>query len=270
MIAGQRGAQDMCGRYESWVDDDEIGEILDMEKQGSAARYLKQGEVYPGTVQPVLYGSRIRVRAHLSRWGLTLPQNRGEEKTGADAQLRMDADGELTVPEPDRGGGRKTFINLRAETVCGRSRFAGAFRGEPEDRLRRVLVPVSAYYEWSGGVKYRIADGTGDLLYLCGLEEDDGELLRENAPDPKSAYACFSSAAMIPGRPDAETRRAAGDPGRRHVILTAPAEGEAARIHTRMPLFVSRSDCGDWLYDSDFARDRLSRPWGRPLSVREA
>ena len=292
----------MCGRYESWTEDDKMESLLEMEQQGSAERYLKQAEVFPGTVQPVLYGSRVRVRAHLSGWGLFLPLVRrgpgGRTQNGArgPGQIRMgepdQADGELTAPDPApsaRGGGKKTFINVRSETAAEKPRFAPVFRENGdggENRIRRVIVPVSAYYEWSGGVRYRIADGDGDLLFLGGIEEDDGELLRENAPDPAGVYACFSSAAMpLPRREEFRGRTGASadafagenagsgkrpciDPGRRHAILTAAAEGEVTRIHSRMPLFLRREECEDWLYDAEFARSRLRGARRRTLDIR--
>ena len=77
----------MCGRYESWVDDDDLVTILELEKRGSAEKYLKQAEVFPGTVQPVFYGSRVKMRAHLSSWGMPAPlpgMGAGGDKTGSE------------------------------------------------------------------------------------------------------------------------------------------------------------------------------------------
>lgn len=276
----------MCGRYESWVDDDEVTAILEMEKQGSAARYLKQTEVFPGTVQPVLYGSRIRVRAHLSKWGLTanLFAGKAGKKDGRNqaGQMRLKdptEPDELSLPASERGAGAgsRTFINARAETAAEKPGFASAFHDGGADGVRRVIVPTSAYYEWSGGMKYRIADGAGALLFLAALEEDDGDLLRENAADPSRVYASFSSSAsvfapMTDGAVQAVSPvgKAGGNPGRRHVILTTEAAGEPAKIHSRMPLFLGREECEGWLWDPDFARERLVRPRKDGLRVMPA
>lgn len=297
----------MCGRYESWVDDDEVTEVLELEKQGSAARYLRQTEVFPGTVQPVLFGSRIRMRAHLSKWGLPMPMRSDNREDGSrtqriantarQEQLRLPDAGfpdagedELSAPNAGQGRAPRTFINIRSETAAERARFSPAFRepdrtreGEPSGRsgasfLRRVIVPTSGYYEWSGGVKYRISDRDGGLLLLAALEEDDGELLRENAPDPSKVYSAFSSSALseLPVRSESvgdsgeRTIRSQPNPGRRHGILTTEAVGEPARIHTRMPLFLRREECEVWLYDPDFARMRLKKPWSGTLVLRAA
>ena len=294
----------MCGRYESWVDDDEVTEVLELEKQGSAARYLRQTEVFPGTVQPVLFGSRIRMRAHLSKWGLPMPiradgsRTNGIANTARREQLRLPDAGlpdagedELSAPNAGQGRAPRTFINIRSETAAERARFSPAFRDpafreserEPWGRsgasfLRRVIVPTSGYYEWSGGVKYRISDRDGGLLLLAALEEDDGELLRENAPDPSKVYSAFSSSALseLPVRSESagdsgeRTIRSQPNPGRRHGILTTEAAGEPARIHTRMPLFLRREECEAWLYDPDFARMRLKKPWSGTLVLRAA
>ena len=287
----------MCGRYESWADDDEVTEILELEKQGSAARYLRQEEVFPGTVQPVLFGSRIRMRAHLSKWGLPVRNEEGQRPGGGaarQAQLRMkdtdapdspDAEDELSAPNAGQGKAPRTFINVRSETAADRARFSAAFRDPLLSRgggeavfVRRVIVPTSAYYEWSDGVKYRLGARNGDLLFLAALEEDDGELFRENAPDPSKVYSSFSSSAMSVGmsferEPEGSvsvSRPQGQGPGRRHGILTAEASGEPARIHTRMPLFLRREECGMWLYNPDFARMRLRNPWNGNLILRPA
>ena len=279
----------MCGRYESWVDDDEVTAVLEMEKQGSAARYLRQTEVFPGTVQPVLYGSRIRMRAHLSKWGLMMRKDYGHSGQAGrpDAQLRIrdpeDEEDLLSAPNAGQGAVQgkapRTFINARSETAAEKARFQAAFR-DPErfgnggaartPDVRRVIVPTSGYYEWNGGIKYRICDRSGGLLFLAALEEDEGDLLRENARDPSKVFSVFSSSALDCSEDGAARGQSQPNPGRRHVILTAEAAGEPARIHSRMPLFLRREECEPWLYNPDFARMRLKRPWHGDLTVRAA
>ena len=180
----------MCGRYQAWVEDDEIVRILEIEKRGSAEEYLRQDEVTPGTVQPVLYGSAVKIRAHLSLWGVRL------------------------MPEEGKTG--RFLINVRAETAA---------------------VAASGYYEWRDGIRYRIEPEMGGTLYLGALEI--------GAPAEKGA----------------------GNPGRRHLILTTSARGEIARVHSRMPLFLLREELDDWLYDPVFARRRLLGEWVIPMRV---
>ena len=266
----------MCGRYESWVYDDDLCAILELEKRGSADRFLRQGEVFPGTVQPVFYGSRVRMRAHLSTWGM--PFFRPGDPEGEDArQETMTLEASLSPgPSRRRPTAQQTrplppksriLINARAETADRKQRFAGAFRDEGS--ARRGLMAASGYFEWSEGTKYRISDASGELLFLAVLEEDCPEELRGNAP----TIPVFSTAALpVPAEPliarhSDPSPDVPADPGRRHVILTCPAVGEICRIHDRMPLLLRREECALWLYDGDYARRRLAIAWDRPLNV---
>ncbi|MBQ8186984.1 MAG: SOS response-associated peptidase family protein [Clostridia bacterium] len=178
----------MCGRYQAWIEDDELMYIIEREKRGSVMQYFRQNEVFPGTTMPLLYGSYASVRAHLSFWGF-------EMKSGKKSQL---------------------LINARSETVCEKPMFRQPFENE------RAVIPVTAYYEWSGGVKYRIFADDGAPLLLGAVEKTDPAGVR------------------------------------RHVILTSEAKGIPARIHDRMPLFIPRRRLEDWLYDTDYARRRLT------------
>ncbi len=137
----------MCGRYQAWVEDDALVEILEMEKQGAAERYLRQAEVFPGTVQPLLYGSLVRVRAHLSLWGIPLAP----------------------------WGRKGTLINARAETAAEKSLFRPAFDRDPapQPKARRAAVVTSGYFEWRDGVKHHITDADGSPLFLGALEIDE-------------------------------------------------------------------------------------------------
>ncbi|MBQ2724367.1 MAG: SOS response-associated peptidase family protein [Clostridia bacterium] len=185
----------MCGRYQAWIEDDELMYIIEREKKGNLMKYFRQNEVFPGSTMPLLYGSYASVRAHLSRWGF-------EMKSGQKSQL---------------------LINARAETVEEKPMFRIPFESE------RAVLTVSAYYEWSGGVKYRIFSDDGDVLLLGCVEKNDPAGIR------------------------------------RHVILTSQAEGIPARIHDRMPLFIPRSHLEDWLYDREYARCRIREPLQLPI-----
>ena len=273
----------MCGRYESWVDDDDLVTILELEKRGSAEKYLKQAEVFPGTVQPVFYGSRVKMRAHLSSWGMPAPlpgMGAGGDKTGSERDSEtVSLAGAFAGSggSPKRPGGQsrsRMLINARAETAAEKPRFAEAFRSG-QGVLRRCVAVASGYFEWFDGVKYRIADGDGDLLFLAAIEEDDGE--RSRAEGDLSTVPVFSTSTMPlaarEGGGSAEPTQSAVrpiDPGRRHVILTCPASCGIERIHDRMPLLLRREECLPWLYDDEFAKRRLSRRWGREMAIGKA
>jgi len=186
----------MCGRYQAWIEDDELMYIIEREKKGSVMQYFRQNEVFPGAVMPLLYGSYAAVRAHLSKWGF-------EMKNGEKSKL---------------------LINARAETVEEKTMFRSAFENE------RAVIPVSAYYEWSNGIRYRIFADDGEPLFLGCVEKIDSAGVR------------------------------------RHVILTSEACGIPARIHSRMPLFIPRQDLEDWLYEADYARRRIRK--AAELSIR--
>ena len=173
----------MCGRYQAWVEDDALMEILEMEKQGAAERYLRQAEVFPGTVQPLLYGSLVRMRAHLSFWGIPLA---AWSKKG-------------------------TLINARAETAAEKSLFRPAFDYEsssPQSKARRAAVVSSGYYEWRDGVKHHIADADGSPLFLGAIELDD--------PAAQTAPNIGDPAGMPPRRHVILTVPASGAPALVH------------------------------------------------------
>lgn len=114
-------------------------------------------------------------------------------------------------------------INARAETVASLPAFRGAFR------RRRCLVPVNAFFEWSGEkgrrLKWRIALRDEPLFALAGLWE---------------------------WWQDRET----GDGVPSFTIITCPANAAIAPLHDRMPVILREADYARWL---DAAHD------GRPL-----
>lgn len=105
-------------------------------------------------------------------------------------------------------------INARAETLDRMPAFRAAYR------KRRCLVPVSAFYEWSGPAgrktKWRIRLRDEPLFALAGL----WEWWRDPASD----------AAV-------ET----------YTIVTADANAPLAPIHDRMPVVVAAADYATWL-----------------------
>lgn len=57
------------------------------------------------------------------------------------------------------------LINARAETLAAKATFRPLLSGG------RVLVPASAWWEWPGRVKTRIAPADADLLAFAGLSD---------------------------------------------------------------------------------------------------
>ncbi len=126
------GGRTMCGRYQSWIEDEELVKIVEREKKGSSQLYFRKEEITPGMTTPVLYGGSICVRAGTAVWGYPV----------------------------EKEGRTKLIFNARAESAASKSLFRDDIAGG------RIVVPASGYYEWKDGRKYRIGRG---ILYLAGL-----------------------------------------------------------------------------------------------------
>ena len=111
-------------------------------------------------------------------------------------------------------------INARAETVATLPAFRSAFR------KRRCLVPVNAFFEWSGEkghrLKWRISLREEPLFALAGLWEW--------WQDRESGEAVTS-----------------------YTIVTCAANAAIAPLHDRMPVIMREDDYACWL---DAAADR--------------
>lgn len=116
-------------------------------------------------------------------------------------------------------------INARAETIATAAAFRTAYR------KRRCLVPLNAFYEWSGTpghkTKWRIALEDEPLFALAGLWEW--------WKDPM-------------GGGETET----------YTIVTTDANRLLAPVHDRMPVIVAGRDYERWLDPADEARDLLA------------
>jgi len=223
----------MCGRYQAWVDDDELVRIIEREKRGNAMRYFQQNEVFPGSILPVLYGSYANVRAHLSIWGF--PEHISAEKAGSSSETENNIQHKNT---PVKNSGR-LLINARAETAASKVLFKNAvMNNSPTER--RIIVLTSGYYEWKTDasnkkIRFHIRPHREHApLLLAGLETTVG----------KDKY--------------------------HHVILTTSACGSPAEIHDRMPLILSRDQIRPWLYDTDFALAKLQEKIPYDLFLRQA
>ncbi len=118
-------------------------------------------------------------------------------------------------------------INARAETVASTAAFKAAYKA------RRCLVPVSAFYEWTGEkghkVKWRISVPDEPLFALAGL----WEWWRDPAHKDE---------------PGVET----------YTIITTDANAQLAPIHDRMPVIVPEIRSAAWLDPAQDATDLLA------------
>lgn len=128
-------------------------------------------------------------------------------------------------------------INARAETLAGTPAFRLAYR------KRRCLVPVNAFYEWTGepGRKTRWRIGLRDepLFALAGLWEW--------WKDPAS-----------------------GEGIETYTIVTTRANELLAPIHDRMPVVIAERDYDRWLDADDPAAELLEPFADEALDVAQA
>jgi putative SOS response-associated peptidase YedK len=110
--------------------------------------------------------------------------------------------------EPEQG-----LINARSESVSEKPSFREAFE------RRRCLVPALGFYEWKkepdGKRPFWIHPADGGLISFAGIWE------RWSGPgmDPRYTFA----------------------------VLTTTADGDVARVHDRMPVFIEAADRAAWL-----------------------
>lgn len=123
-------------------------------------------------------------------------------------------------------------INARAETVATTPAFRGAFRA------RRCLVPVSAFYEWSGKpghkTKWRITLPEPGPFALAGLWEWWRDPAQPNGSDGAGI----------------ET----------YTIVTTAASAQMAPVHDRMPVIVPAERYALWLDPKADAAEVLGAP----------
>jgi putative SOS response-associated peptidase YedK len=128
-------------------------------------------------------------------------------------------------------------INARAETLASTPSFRVAYR------KRRCLVPVNAFFEWTGEpghkVKWRIGLKEEPLFALAGLWEW--------WKDPASQQSV-------------ET----------YTIVTTRANDLLAPIHDRMPVVIAERDYDRWLDADDPATDLLEPFADEALQVAKA
>jgi putative SOS response-associated peptidase YedK len=127
-------------------------------------------------------------------------------------------------------------INARSETVATQPSFRDAFKA------RRCLVPVNAFYEWSGPkghrTKWRIRVRDEGIFSLAGLWE--------RWRDPES-----------------------GEGLETYTIITTAANEAIAKLHDRMPVILRPQDEERWLDPKATGKDLLV-PFGPSRMAIEA
>lgn len=126
----------MCGRYAFYTDKElrEIKELLkDLENDPNRAE-MREGEVSPSHLAPVLVEMEHRIQPVLFRWGFT-----GFDRKGL-------------------------IINARAETAQIRPMFLDSVE------KRRCVIPTTGFFEWDGQKKkhfFQMPDSP--MVYLAGI-----------------------------------------------------------------------------------------------------
>jgi len=192
----------MCGRYDL---SENPAAIQTKFRVPLVPSFTPSADVRPTNVVPIIRLDReARRECALARWGL--------------------------VPRwaPDLKFGAKCF-NARCETVATAPSFRSALK------VRRCLVPLNAFYEWSGPrqhrIRHRITLLSQDLFALAGLWEQWGTA--ENAVETYTIITCGANEALAP-------------------------------VHNRMPVIVDEGDYEAWLCD---ARLELLRPYRGDLLI---
>ena len=109
---------------------------------------------------------------------------------------------------------KSPVVNARVESAAEKPLFKEAWQ------RRRCIIPASWYYEWEHlpapdgktktGAKYMIQPAGHDITWLCGLYSFENDL---------PVFA----------------------------VITRAPEGEAARIHDRMPLILPSEMINEWI-----------------------
>ncbi len=117
-------------------------------------------------------------------------------------------------------------INARSESVAEKPTFRSAFR------KTRCLIPASGYYEWATEL------GSFKSKQPVYISRKDSQLL---------AFAGIFSSWVSP---EGVVRKSAA-------IITCDAQGELAKIHNRMPVFLPKDDWDSWLNPDFTNQDKL-------------
>lgn len=118
----------------------------------------------------------------------------------------------------------ETIVNIRSETAFDKSAF---------DRLRRAVVPVEGWYEWTGEARrktaWAITPKAGGLLYFAAL------------------YDVWTA----PG----------GTSVPQVATLTCAPSADVRDIHHRMGVLLAKADVATWLHGEQDSVEHLMQPY---------
>ena len=190
----------MCGRYDLSETGQRIAATLLFDQSPT---FEPNSDVRPTDTRPILRLAGHRRDCILARWGL-IP---------------------YWSSEGPRLGAKYTIAP--AETLVTAMPFRDAYQ------RHRCLVPMNAFYEWSGPLrhqrKWRISVRDEPLFTVAGIWERWNDVLNPKAP----AIESFA-------------------------IITVPANDAIAKFHDRMPVIVAKEDHARWLDPSRDVRDLLA------------
>lgn len=106
-------------------------------------------------------------------------------------------------------------INARLDTVDQKPSFRAAFK------TRHAVIPMSGYYEWQ-------ATPSGKQAYYFQPEDRSGYFWVAGLWEPRHALQTDDSSGTF-------------------TVITQPAEGMPAQVHSRMPVFMEARDVEKWL-----------------------
>ncbi|MGM0419822.1 MAG: SOS response-associated peptidase [Bacillota bacterium] len=199
----------MCGRYFLTASGQLLAQLYSAIPSEDAFSFDQ--EIYPAqeapvVIQPVPEAGQTERRLGLMKWG-------------------------FNPPYADR-----LIINARAETIDQKPTFKEPFQ------LRRCLVPVSSFFEWSGQkgnkTKHEIKVTDRDIFSLAGL------------------YAKFKDEA--------------GEENWAYTIITTEPNSDIKPIHGRMPAILQPEESEKWLdptAQSDHLKSLL-KPYPSQLKIR--
>ncbi|MFQ6547488.1 SOS response-associated peptidase [Aestuariibius sp. 2305UL40-4] len=145
---------------------------------------------------------RVEDRLERMRWGL-IPQGR----TNARGRPVMEV-----------------IVNARSETLFAKSAFQG---------VRRCIVPVNGWYEWTGETRRKTA---------WSIKPKDGGLL---------AFAAIYDVWHGPGGVEVP----------QFATVTCEPNADVKDIHHRMGVILAPDDFDTWLFEKEEAVQELMRPW---------
>ena len=116
-----------------------------------------------------------------------------------------------------------TFVNARSEALFAKSAFAN---------LRRALLPVSGWYEWTGERQNKTR---------WALRAPDRAVIAFAAVWDVWQAPCGAEAASL-------------------ATVTCAPNAEVAAVHDRMPVILAAADWSLWLGETDGDPARLLRP----------